>query len=486
VDAIYARQSLDKPNSLSIDAQIDFCRRYASPDAQVFQDKGFSGKNTNRPDFCRLIEAVEMGKIKKIIVYRLDRFSRSIADFGQIWDKLERQGVEFVSISENFDTSSPMGRAMLNIVLVFAQLERETIAERVRDNYNHRFSLGAWPGGPAPYGYSLTKITDPSGRRVSSLIQNENSAVVTRIFDLYAQDNISLRSIAQLLNQEGIPGPKRPTWDNVSLSRILHSPLYTRATEDVYWFYLAKGLQCKHPADAFDGTHACNIIGRRDRSRNKYNDLTNQQFALANHQGFISPDVWLTCQTKLDKNAQIASGSFGKHSWLTGLLKCGCCGYAVKINHERSTDRYYLICSNRTNMAACSQKIHISLKELESCIAQQLQTFLDECPAEEVYPVQDTETANELQQIDERIERLVNALAESSCVSVTYISAQIDRLHKQREQLLEKHKETHSRKITTKKIDFAQASSSEKAIIAREFIDRIRLHEDSADVIWKI
>ena len=73
--------------------------------------------------------------------------------------------MEFQSVTENFDTSSPMGRAMLNIVLVFAQLERETIAERVRDNYQHRFSLGAWPGGPAPYGYSLTKITDQEGRK---------------------------------------------------------------------------------------------------------------------------------------------------------------------------------------------------------------------------------------------------------------------------------------------------------------------------------
>ena len=197
MEAIYARQSIDKKDSVSIETQIEYCRRYADTEPEVFQDRGFSGKNTNRPAFHRLMEAVETGQVSKIIVYRLDRFSRSIADFGQVWDVLEHHGVEFQSVTENFDTSSPMGRAMLNIVLVFAQLERETIAERVKDNYQHRFSLGAWPGGPAPYGYSLTKITDHEGRRVSSLISNEHAPMVERIFKSYAQEGVSLRSIVE-------------------------------------------------------------------------------------------------------------------------------------------------------------------------------------------------------------------------------------------------------------------------------------------------
>lgn len=84
------------------------------------------------------MEAVEAGRVKKIVVYRLDRFSRSLADFSQIWELLRKNDVEFLSVNEQFDTSSPMGRAMLNIVMTFAQLERETTAERVRDNYHHR------------------------------------------------------------------------------------------------------------------------------------------------------------------------------------------------------------------------------------------------------------------------------------------------------------------------------------------------------------
>ena len=485
MDAIYARQSVDKKDSLSIDGQIELCRRYSGTEVQIFRDKGFSGKNTNRPDFHRLMEAVEAGQVNKIIVYRLDRFSRSIADFGQVWDRLERCHVEFVSVTENFDTSSPMGRAMLNIVLVFAQLERETIAERVRDNYVHRFSLGAWPGGPAPYGYSLTKIVDENGRRVSSLVENGKAPVVLRIFELYARENTSLRSVAQTLNAEGIPGPKRETWDNVSLSRMLHSPLYTNATEDVYWWYLARGVRCGQPVDAFDGTHACNVIGRRDRSGGKYNDPDRQQLSLSNHRGFVPAELWLACQEKLDRNTRIAAGVSGKHSWLTGLLKCASCGYAVKINHDRGTGRCYLICSNRTNMGMCGQTIRIDLRELEDGIARQLREILRDCPAEEVYP-EDNGAAKELGQIEERIGRLVDALAESSAVSAAYISAQIDRLHARREKITQELKADAGRRSKKSRLDFDRASMEEKRIIAREFIDRILLSEDSADVVWKI
>ena len=151
MDAIYARQSVEKLDSLSIEAQIDLCRKLSSGEVLVFEDRGFSGKNTNRPGFQSLMEGVQNGTIQRIFVYRLDRFSRSIADFGRVWEVLEKHSVAFVSVTEQFDTGSPMGRAMLNIIMTFAQLERETTAQRVKDNYHHRFSLGAWPGGPAPY-----------------------------------------------------------------------------------------------------------------------------------------------------------------------------------------------------------------------------------------------------------------------------------------------------------------------------------------------
>lgn len=484
MESIYARQSIDKKDSVSIEAQIEFCRRFTSCEAEVFQDKGFSGKNTNRPAFHRLMEAVEEGRVARIVVYRLDRFSRSITDFGQIWEVLERHGVEFISVTENFDTSSPMGRAMLNIVLVFAQLERETIAERVRDNYQHRFALGSWPGGPAPYGCSLTKITDSQGRRTSSLIPNGDAAVVARIFESYAQEGASLRGVARSLNADGVPGPRRGTWDSVALSRILHSPLYVRATQDVYWWYLSKGLQPKQEPDAFDGSHACNVIGRRDRSGGRYRDTDRQHFSLSNHQGFIPAELWLKCQVKLERSAQIGAGAAARHSWLTGLLKCGSCGYAVKVVRDSRSGKLYLSCSGRSNLDICRQSIRADVRALEGAVSRELCRILAECPAEEICPAGD-ETVKEVRQVEDRIERLVAALSESGTVSASYINAQIEALHRHREKLLAELKEKGGRGAKLR-LDFEAASFREKQLIAREFIEKILLKDDEADVIWKL
>lgn len=110
MNAIYARQSIDKKDSLSIEGQIAECRKFAGEDAKVFKDKGYSGKNIKRPAFTELMKAVEAGTVKKIFVYRLDRFSRSIADFSRLWETLSVNGVEFNSATENFDTATPIGR----------------------------------------------------------------------------------------------------------------------------------------------------------------------------------------------------------------------------------------------------------------------------------------------------------------------------------------------------------------------------------------
>lgn len=481
MNAIYARQSIDKKDSLSIDGQIKICRKLAGDDAKVYSDKGFSGKNTNRPAFTELIEAVKSGTVKKIFVYRLDRFSRSIADFSKLWELLEKYGVEFYSATENFDTSSPMGRAMLNIVLVFAQLERETTAERVKDNYIHRFKLGTWPGGPAPYGFDLTKITD-DGKKVSSLSINDKSDVVKFIFEEYAKPDTSLRSIAKQLTDSGIHGPRREMWDSVTLSRLLHSPLYVKATQDVYLYFLAKGMQIQQQPEAFDGIHACNIICRRDRTKNKYNSLQDQMLTVSNHEGFIDADLWLRVQDKLTNNKQFSRANAGKYSWLTGLMKCEKCGYAVKINHVKSEDRFYLICSGKSNFSVCDSRISVDLRELEDYIANEIDRMLKESPPNESISTSRGVSA-EILNIEQKIERLINALAESSEIAVSYISKQIDSLHKQRDELI---KRSHSDSKKTAALDFTSLAFDEKKIIAAEFIDKILLNGKNVNIIWKI
>ena len=152
IDAIYGRQSIDKKDSISIESQFEFCRyELKGGEGKEYKDKGYSGKNIERPDFQRhfqrLLQDIRLGLIKRVIVYKLDRISRSIVDFAKLMELFKQYDVEFVSCTEKFDTSTPMGRAMLNICIVFAQLERESIQMRVQDAFYSRCTKGYYMRG---------------------------------------------------------------------------------------------------------------------------------------------------------------------------------------------------------------------------------------------------------------------------------------------------------------------------------------------------
>ncbi|SHK88711.1 Resolvase, N terminal domain [Clostridium cavendishii DSM 21758] len=141
IAAIYSRKSVFTGKGESIENQIELCKEYTTkhfdekaPKFLIYEDEGFSGGNTNRPKFQELLKDVKANKVDILICYRLDRISRNVADFSITLELLQKHNVAFVSIKEQFDTTTPMGRAMVYISSVFAQLERETIAERVRDN----------------------------------------------------------------------------------------------------------------------------------------------------------------------------------------------------------------------------------------------------------------------------------------------------------------------------------------------------------------
>ena len=141
VIAIYSRKSKFTGKGESIGNQVDMCKEYvrlhygekALEAAIVFEDEGFSGGNTNRPAFQRMMGGIERGEIGTLVVYRLDRVSRNVSDFSGLIENLKRKDITFVSIRENFDTSTPMGRAMMYIASVLSHLDRETIAELIRD-----------------------------------------------------------------------------------------------------------------------------------------------------------------------------------------------------------------------------------------------------------------------------------------------------------------------------------------------------------------
>ncbi|MBP1736565.1 MAG: hin 2 [Oscillospiraceae bacterium] len=483
--AIYTRQSIEKKDSLSIQGQIDLCARQLTEEYKVYRDSGYSGKNTRRPAFQRLLQDIEKGLITKVYVYRLDRFSRSIMDFGQVWEFLRANRVEFVSVTEQFDTSAPMGRAMLQIIMVFAQLERETTAERVKDNYYQRAALGSWPGGPAPYGFSIGRTPDGNGHAVPALRKNEFAPTVERIFLRYAQEDVSLGLLARELTAEHSPPPRRDVWDNVTLSRLLRSPLYVMADEDIYLYFQGKGLRFSNDVRDFDGSHAGMVIGKRSRSANKYNDLEEQHFSLANHSGFISSELWLHCQWKLDHNRQLSRANQGKHSWLTGLMKCAACGYSVKVN--RDGERFYLICSRRSNQSACGQSIQVDLRALEHGIEQELCRLLEDCPPETAEKPPDGARAEQLAKIERKIQRLIHALSEGSDVTIRYINRQIERLEQEKNQLIDAG--AAGRQAVSpgsEQIRFCELTMPQKKLVAARFIERVELAGEQATVKWRV
>ena len=114
------------------------------------KDKGFSGKNTDRPNIIRLMNDIEHDLIKKVVVYKLDSISRNITDFYKLYEVMQKHKCEFYSCVENFDTTTPVGRAMMGILVVFAQMERENTVTRIKDNYHYRIKDGRWASGKAP------------------------------------------------------------------------------------------------------------------------------------------------------------------------------------------------------------------------------------------------------------------------------------------------------------------------------------------------
>jgi site-specific DNA recombinase len=184
--AVYCRVSSDErldQSFNSIDAQREAGRAYIHsqraegwiPVGDHFEDGGYSGGNMERPALRRLLGDIEHGKVDVVVVYKIDRLSRSLSDFARMVEVFDRRGVSFVSVTQQFNTTTSMGRLMLNVLLSFAQFEREVTGERIRDKIAASKKKGMWMGGPLPLGYDVVE---------RKLVVNEKEAeLVRRIFN---------------------------------------------------------------------------------------------------------------------------------------------------------------------------------------------------------------------------------------------------------------------------------------------------------------
>lgn len=489
--AIYARQSIEKKDSISIESQIEHAKREIyTDDFKIYQDSGYSGKNTHRPAFSEMMKDIESNTIEKVVVYRLDRISRSIVDFADFISILEDHNISFVSATEKFDTSTPMGRAMLYIVVVFAQLERETIAERVRDNYYARIKNGAWGGGPAAYGFELVRSII-NGKRATIYQPNKNIAVVKRIFDLYSRSYTSLADVQAKLVKEGVLSSGGVNFDSVKLSSIIKNPSYVKADISIYNYYKSKGAIVANDADAFTGECGCILVGKRDASERKYKDITNHLLALGHHKGIVDSSTFLFCQQKLANNKQIKNSFKGKYSWLTGLVKCGHCGYSfsVRFGKTKEGSTPYFTCSGKYLHKACDVKQTHRVKDVEDQVSA--------CITSEVYKYRLNQRNKEqvslklhqqkITEIDGKIENLISTLETATNISAEYINRRIDALHNEKQLLISQYSESltgsHIMEIAPFSAeDWEKLSFDEKRNIARNLISKVILKKDGVTI----
>lgn len=204
--AIYTRKSSEEgleQDFNSLEAQREACEAYVRsqehegwkllPDR--FDDGGFSGGNMERPALHQLIELVKSGKVDIIVVYKIDRLTRSLTDFAKLAEVLDRHGVSFVSVTQQFNTTTSMGRLMLNVLLSFAQFEREITGERIRDKIAASKKKGMWMGGVPPMGYDVV------GRQL--VVNDTDAATIRRVFSLYLEEK-TVPALLERLEREDI------------------------------------------------------------------------------------------------------------------------------------------------------------------------------------------------------------------------------------------------------------------------------------------
>lgn len=493
---IYARQSIFKKDSLSIDAQIEMCKKQAQGDIIIYQDAGFSGKNTNRPEFKRMMSDVKNGKINRIVCYRIDRISRSIADFGKIWEELDAHNVEFVSVSEQFDTATPIGRAMLYIIMVFAQLERETTAQRITDNYYKRIRAGAWPGGPAPFGYDRVR-QEINGKIQTVLEPNNDIQYVIKMFERYSTGTTSLGRLATEMRHEfdtnGRAGER--VWTNIIIKRILNNPIYACADADLYAYYNVLGAQIDNPIEKYDGTHSALLIGYRYADSRQRRDITQQHLILSSTKGVVSSEIFVRAQKYLSKNQQIKNSAGSQYSWLSGMLKCAACGYSLKVQHDSRCNKTYYYCSNKYGGAhTCNVRHSERPEDVEEYVSKKLNQRIAEIVSngeKAVNPEQHAEL-NQLKlqmiEIQSKQRNIADAIAAGGAATARLLAAEIERLDTEASAISRQIDLLNAKKpewIPNGLVNVSALDFDAKRVIARRLIEHIQVLNSEIDIIWK-
>ena len=471
VFVIYSRKSRVTGKGKSVENQAEMCRRYIASvygtqqaeTALVYEDEGFSGGNLERPQFKQMMQDSHEQKFAAIVVYRLDRISRNIGDFAKLIEDLGQREIDFISIREQFDTASPMGRAMMYIASVFSQLERETIAERIRDNLHELAKTGRWLGGNTPTGYASESVTSVSvdGKPQKAYHLKpvpEEVSLVKKIFARFMETG-SLTKVDQYLLERQAKTKRGKNFTRFSIRGILTNPVYMIADEDAYDYLIKNNVELFADKTAFDGVHgvmAYNRTLQRPGKTNQIRPMNEWIVSVGRHPGMVPGAVWVSVQETLERNkTKHCRSSSGSPALLSGLLICGQCGDSMRPKKTgrttadgKSTYIYLCTMKERSHRKLCDiknangnmldamvvdavKKLGKSSHETARQILQIKRVLYDNQAG---FHDERAQVQTQIAEIDTQIKRLIDALSRAGGTAAeSYIVEQIEALNQSSE-----------------------------------------------------
>ena len=335
--AIYSRKSKFTGKGESINNQIEKCKNYLKyknikGKIKIYKDEGYTGYNTKRPEFQKLLKDIKNERIKLLIVYKLDRISRNVTDFCKLKETFETNNVNFISVTEQFDTSTPLGNAMLMISSVFAQLERDTIAERIKDNMYELAKTGRWLGGNTPLGYESEKIEtiDINGKKRNLYKLKPIPEEVEKVKLLWKKMK-QLKGISKLesyLMKKNIKTRRGNYFSRFALINIFKNPVYVIADKKIVNFFKEKGVIIDtNKMNNKNGLISYNKRIENKGIRKKEKDIKEWIISIGMHKGIINSNDFIQTWNLINNNK---NKRFRKpkenDSILSGIIKCKKCG----------------------------------------------------------------------------------------------------------------------------------------------------------------
>jgi len=495
---IYVRRSVSDKNkdnnSLSIDSQKAECINSLKEGEQykLYCDDGKSAKDIeHRPEFQRMMSDAKDGLLSSIIVKKYDRFSRNLKDYLIVTDTLDSYGVGVFSLTESFNTTTKEGRVMRNMILSFAEFERETIAERVTDAYNTRaLETGFFQGGKVHFGYKSQRQT-VNGKTGSVLVPSEFAEVIKTAYEMYKQPTASLQGIIDYFKTNGIDvhHTEKANLTKGNLSRFLESTLYVRADKNVYQYLVSKGYELIDDVEVYDGIHG--LFKHRKADGTEY-------IKVGYHEGIVDSETWLTVQDRKSRNKRVPNnGSKFKNSWLIGLVKCNHCGQALNIYYNRNRAktkmwRYYVDSGVDKSRGCAGERFTLKTKpdEVEQKVFEAMKSRLDSlviAKSAKSNPNAETQAAEiEIIRIDTEIGELMEKLAKADEVLFELIQKRVKSLYAKKSELEEKIrtkarkcKEIDTTPLTNPMSRWDELTLQEKHALAVTMIEIIHVSDES-------